>query len=72
MRDGCDRLAKRTPRAWDGQKWHGLSEVGNVRGGVWVVLKLEWKPLHPRTPPAEFYRGRLSSPPASSSRFPPS
>ena len=33
-----------------GQRLHGLSGVGIVLGGLWVVLKLEWNPLHPRTP----------------------
>ena len=51
MRDGCDRLDECALRAWDGQRRHDLSGVGNVRGGVWVVLKLEWQPLHPRVPP---------------------
>ena len=41
MRVCCDRLVERVVRAWDGQRRHGLSGVGNVRGGVWVVLKLE-------------------------------
>ena len=36
-----------------GQRMHGLSGVGIVLGGLWVVLKLEWNPLHPRTPPVE-------------------
>ena len=36
-----------------GQRLHGLSGVGIVLGGLWVVLKLEWNPLHPRTPPVE-------------------
>ena len=69
MRDGCDQLAECALRAWDGQRRHGLSGVGNVRGGVWVVLKLEWHPLHPRTPLAESCKGRSSSPPVSSSPF---
>ena len=51
---------------------HGLSGVGNVQGGVWVVLKLEWQPLHPRAPPAKSCWVRSSPPPASSSPFPPS
>ena len=72
MRGGYDRFAEYALRAWDGQRRHGLGGVGNVRGGVWVVLKLEWQPLHPRAPPAESCRGRLSFPPASSSPFPPS
>ena len=53
MRDGYDRFAEYALRAWNGQRRHGLSGVGNVRGGVWVVLKLEWQPLHPRAPPAK-------------------
>ena len=40
-----------------GQRLHGLSGVGIVLGGLWVVLKLEW---NPRTPPIEFC-GDLSS-----------
>ena len=36
-----------------GQRIHGLSEVGIALGGLWVVLKLEWNPLHPRTPPIQ-------------------
>ena len=27
-----------------------------VLDGLWVVLKLEWNPLHPRTPPLEATR----------------
>ena len=72
MRVGCDRLVECAVRAWDGQRRHGLSEVENVQGGVWVVLKLEWQPLHPRTPTAKSCRGCSSSPPASSSLSPPS
>ena len=53
MKDGCDRLVERAFQAWIVQRLYGLSGVGNVHGGVWVVLKLEWNPLHPRTPPAE-------------------
>ena len=51
MRDGYDRFAKYALRAWNGQRQHDLSGVENVRGGVWVVLKLEWQPLQPRAPP---------------------
>ena len=40
------------------QRLYGLSGVGIVPGGLWVVLELEWSP---RTPPAKFYRDRLSS-----------
>ena len=32
-----------------GQRLHSLSGVGIVLGGLWVVLKLEWNPLHPWT-----------------------
>ena len=42
MRDSCYRLVRRALRAWVDQRLHGLSGVGNVQGGVWVVLKLEW------------------------------
>ena len=35
------------------QRMHGLNEVGIVLGGLWVVLKLEWNPLLPRTPPIQ-------------------
>ena len=37
------------------QGLHGLSEVGIINGlvGPWVVLKLEWNPLHPGTSPAK-------------------
>ena len=72
MRVRCDRLVERAVQAWDGQRRHGLSGVKNVRGGVWVVLKLEWQSLHPRAYPAKSCRGRSSSPPASSSPSPPS
>ena len=41
MRGGCNRLDECALRAWDGQRQHGLSGVKNVRGGVWVVPKLE-------------------------------
>ena len=70
MRDGRDRLVWCAFQAWIGQGLHGLSGVGNVRGGVWVVLKLEWQPLHPRTPPVE-PTGLSHSRPAPSSSSPP-
>ena len=37
------------------QGLHGLSGVGIIHGlvGPWVVLKLEWNLLHPRTSPAK-------------------
>ena len=41
------------------QRLYGLSGVGNVPGGLWVVLELEWSS---RAPPAEFYRDHLTSP----------
>ena len=41
------------------QRLCGLSGVGNVPGGVWVVLEHEWGS---RTPPAEFFRDHLTSP----------
>ena len=72
MGDGYDRLVEYALWAWSGQRRHGLSGVENVRGGVWVVLKLEWKPLHPRAPPVKSCRVRSSPSPASSSHFPPS
>ena len=71
MKDGCDRLVGRAFQAWIGQRLYGLSGVGNVRGGVWVVLKLEWNPLHPRTPHAE-PTGLSHSRPAPYLSFPPS
>ena len=40
------------------QRLYGLSEVGIVSGGLWVVLELEWSP---RTPPTEFCRDCLTS-----------
>ena len=40
-----------------GWRLHGLSGVGIVLGGLWVVLKLEWSP---RTPPIESCRDRSS------------
>ena len=40
------------------QRLYGLSGVGNVPGGLWVVLKLEWSL---RKPPTEFRRDRLTS-----------
>ena len=72
MRDGYDRLVEYALWAWSGQRRYGLSGVGNVRRGVWVVLKLEWQPLHPRAPPVKSCRVRSSPPLASSSPFPPS
>ena len=33
-----------------GQRLHGLSGVGIILDGLWVVLKLEW---NPKTPPVE-------------------
>ena len=71
MRVGYDRLVEHVVRAWDGQRRHGLSGVENVRGGVLVVLKLEWQPPHPRTPPVKSCKGRSSTPPASPSPSPP-
>ena len=41
------------------QRLYGLSGVGNVPGGLWVVLELEWSP---RTPLAEFRRDRCNAP----------
>ena len=35
------------------QRLHGLSGVEIVLGGLWVVLKFEWNPLHLRTPPSK-------------------
>ena len=43
-----------------GQRMHGLSGVGIALGGLWVVLKLEWNPLHPRTTPHPNQRGFFS------------
>ena len=40
------------------QGLYGLSGVGNVPRGLWVVLELEWSP---GTPPAEFGRDCLTS-----------
>ena len=40
------------------QRLYGLSRVGNVPRGLWVVLELEWSL---RTPPAEFGGDRLTS-----------
>ena len=59
-------------RPWVCQGLYGLSGVGNIRGGVWVVLKLEWKPPHRGAPPVKSCRVRSSFGPASSSPFPPS
>ena len=36
-----------------GQRMHGLSGFGIALGGLWVVLKLEWNPLHLRTTPIQ-------------------
>ena len=63
------RLVGHVVRAWVYQGLYGLSGVKNIRGGVWVVLKFEWQPLHPRTPPTELRGGCSSSPPVSSSHF---
>ena len=32
------------------QRLRGLSRVRIVLGGLWVVLKLEWNPMYPKTP----------------------
>ena len=40
------------------QSLYGLSGVRIVRGGLWVVLELEWSP---RAPSAEFCKDRLTS-----------
>ena len=50
MRDDYDRLVEYALWAWRGQRQYGMSGVRNVQGGVWVVLKLAWQPLHPRAP----------------------
>ena len=36
-----------------GQRLYGLSGVRIFLCGLWVVLKIEWNPLHLRTPPVE-------------------
>ena len=59
-------------RVWVYQGLYGLRSVGNIWGGVWVVLKLEWQPLHEGAPPVKSCRVRSSFGPASSSSFPPS
>ena len=41
------------------QRLYGLSGVGNVPGGLWVVQELEWSS---RTPPTGFCRDHLTSP----------
>ena len=41
------------------QRLYGLSGVGNVPGGLWVVLDLEWSL---RTPPVKFCKNHLISP----------
>ena len=41
------------------QRLYGLSGVGNVSGGLWVVQELEWSS---RTPPTGFCRDHLTSP----------
>ena len=51
-----DHLSTLSKRG-SGQRLHGLSGVGIVLGGLWVVLKLEWSP---RTPPVESCRDRSS------------
>ena len=66
------QLVGHVVRAWVYQGLYGLSGVGNIWGGVWVVLKLEWQPLHQGAPPVKSYRVQSSSGPASSSPFPPS
>ena len=53
MKDDCDRLFERLSKHELGQRIHGLSGVGIALGGLWVFLKLEWNPLHPRTPPIQ-------------------
>ena len=35
------------------QRLYGLCGVRILLGGLWVVLKLEWNPLHPKTPPSK-------------------
>ena len=64
------QLVGHAVRAWVYQGLYGLSGVGNILGGVWVVLKLEWQPLHQGAPPVKFCRVRSSFGPASFSHFP--
>ena len=49
-----DYLSMLSKRELD-QGFHGLSGVGIIHGlvGPWVVLKLEWNPLHLGTSPAK-------------------
>ena len=47
-----DYLGVRSKHESD-QRMHVLSGVRIVLGGLWVVLKLEWNPLHPRTSPIQ-------------------
>ena len=44
------QLVGHVVRAWVYQGLYGLSGVGNILGGVWVVLKLEWQHLHQGAP----------------------
>ena len=66
------QLVGHAVRAWVCLGLYGLSGVENIWGGVWVVLKLEWKPLHQGAPPVKSCRVRSSFGPASSSHLSPS
>ena len=56
------QLVGHAVQEWVYQGLYGLSGVGNIWGGVWVVLKLEWQPLHQGAPPVKSCRVRLSPP----------
>ena len=56
MKDYCDRLFEHAFQHESDQRLNSLSGVGIVLGGLWVVLKLEWNPLHPKTPPIQISR----------------
>ena len=64
------QLVDHVARAWVGQELCGLSGVGNIWGGAWVVLKLEWQPPYQGVPSVKSCRFRSSFGPASSSPFP--
>ena len=64
------QLVEHAARAWVRQELYGLSGVGNILGGIWVVLKLEWQPQDQGVPSVKSCRFRSSVGPASSSPFP--
>ena len=61
------QLVDHAIRVWICRELYGLRGVENIWGGIWVVLKLEWKPLNQEVPSIKSCRVRSRFEPASSS-----